>query len=192
MSCSEKRMGLYVALKHALDERDAFLYFDLFAGSSGLWIPLIIGLVVPNSKIAEALYNLLSTAGIYIFSIAFLASSSSFLYLERRKNSVNIARESYDRRALLKTVTLLFFGMFFIGIQLSNISPRISGSFHEFPWYWIVLQLIYLLLSVWMGVRLFCLRNIEKIPGELDQIRENDRKHRDELMKEAQKNDSFE
>jgi hypothetical protein len=183
-----------------------------------------VGLLHRDATVAEELVKLFDSAGVYIFSIAFLAASSSFLYLDRRKNAVNEIREGYDRNAGWFAVGVIAFGMLLIGIQLSStISPHKSpapqrahisdaaASAHQSEkgelqqkavescdeekktssGGLLVTQALYLLAAGWLGYRLFCLRNISKIPGELDRIKAADAEYRRKLVADAQNTGLF-
>lgn len=231
MEIPDKKPSLYDAFKSAHDERLAFLFIDVLAGASGLWIPIVVGLLISETSTYEELKKLFESAGAYIFAIAFLSASSSFLYLERRKNAINQIRESYDRNAGWYAVIGIALGMLLIGIQLSSAASSnykhihaassISNSQNEFgkpqsslskadsnielekPAKSVepseasaintlsVIQLIYLLAAFWLGCRLFCLKNIEKIPGEFERIQNKEKEARDKIIQEAQGNKPF-
>lgn len=222
MDNQEAKLSLHQAWKHARDEKSAFLFVDVFAGSAGVWIPFFVGLLHRDTTVAEELVKLFDSAGVYIFSIAFLAASSSFLYLDRRKNAVNEIREGYDRNAGWFAVGVIAIGMLLIGIQLSStISPHKSpaqqgrhisdaaDSAHQTEkgvqkavescdeekktssGGLLITQALYLLAAGWLGYRLFCLRNVSKIPGELDRIKAADAEYRRKLVAEAQNTGLF-
>ncbi len=229
MDKEETKPSLYRALKGAHDERTAFIFIDVVAGSAGLWIPIIVGILHSGATVGLELQRLFDSAGAYIFAIAFLAASSSFLYLERRKNVVNEIRESYDRYAGWYAIAGIAIGMLLVGLQLSSTivpaddksgevtpirqvatletkvpqlaqpsvqreqqhsylqSPKKSNNSVALP----MVQLAYLCTAIWLGVRLFCLRNISKIPGELEHIKLMEAAHRKKLIDEAQESNHF-
>ncbi len=219
MDNQETKPSLHQAWKHSRDAKSAFLFVDVFAGSAGVWIPFFVGLLHRDTTVAEELMKLFDSAGVYIFAIAFLAASSSFLYLDRRKNAVNEIREGYDRNAGWLAVGVIAVGMLLIGIQLSSTIPShkpltakeanvtntasaTGQSFNGAPpretiascdeekktssGGLVVAQALYLLAAGWLGYRLFCLRNISKIPGELERIKAVHAKQLEKNMAEAQ------
>lgn len=181
-TANSNKPSLYEALKHAKDEKRAFLFIDVIAGSAGLWIPvLIVGLLMPDRTPLGELLSLLKSAGAYTFSIAFLCASYSFLYLDRRKNAINQIREEYDSNISLSTILLLAVGMMLIGFQLSLTNNCLL----------VFIQILYLMIAIWFGVKLFCLKNIDKIPGELDRIKAQEASNLDKLLHQAQQNNPF-
>lgn len=229
MDEQEPKPSLYAAWRYAHDERSAFIFVDVFAASAGIWIPLIVGLLHPGSTFLGELIKLFDSAGVYIYAIAFMATSSSFLYLERRKAAVNQAREHYDRNAVWFAVAGIALGMLLVGIQVSSTAPTPEppsianlNVIHEgknlppgapstsngplppaekinkcvnnnktSSGLLITVQALYLMAALWFGYRLFCLKNIQKIPGELERIQTAQAEQRKKLLDDAQHGGSF-
>lgn len=167
----EQPVKLYEVFTYAKDEKHAFLTADLLFGSAALWIPILLGLMFYSKTSPwSELIKLLDSGGGYTFSLAYLAAGSSFLYLERRKKTVNDFRDEISPNIWTWVQVYLVFGIVLTGAHFSYqiLVPNTTNTFLN------SLEFLYFVLAIHFGVRLFCLKNIEKLPGKLEQYRKRE------------------
>lgn len=161
------KVNIYEVFEHAKDEKQAFLAADLLLGSAALWIPLLLGLMfLAKTSPWNECIKLLDSGAAYTFALAYLAAGSSFLLLERRQKNINNFREEIYPNLWTWVIGYLVVGIVLTGAHCSYqiLMPepdRTNLLLNS-------LETIYLGLAIRLGVQLFCLRNIEKLPGKLE------------------------
>lgn len=167
----EQPVNLYEVFTFAKDEKHAFFTADLLFGSAALWIPLLLGVMFfSRSTPWNEFIKLLNSGGGYTFSLAYLAAGSSFLYLERRKETINDFRDEICPNIWTWHQAYLVVGIVLTGAHFAYqiLVPNTTNAFLN------LLEFAYFVLAIRFGVRLFCLKNIDKLPGKLEHYRKRE------------------
>jgi hypothetical protein len=162
---TQQKINIYEVFKYTKDEKHVFLSADLFFGSAALWIPLLLGvLLYTKTSLWGELLKLLDSGGGYTFALAYLAAGSSFLYLDRKKGTINDFRDEVSPNILTSCLISMAIGVLLTGTHFTNQIHEPGKSDSLLNW----VEFFYLLWVVYLGIRLFCLKNIDKLPGKLD------------------------
>lgn len=185
---SEKKIDHFQVFKYAKDEKTVFWLADIALGSSALWLPLLLGTIFyTKTTFCAELIKLLDAGSGYTFALPFLATSSSFLYLERRKRSVNDLRSRVAPNVLTECIVLAILGLIFAGAHFTAlIFDKDAGSFILN-----YIQFSFVVATIFTGIQLFCLRNINKLPDELTKYRSEEQEKATQIRNQAKKSDSF-
>lgn len=159
-----EKLDLYQVFNFAKEEKDAFVLADLLFGSAALWLPLLLGLMYQSkTTMWRELVKLLDSGAGYTFALAYLAAGGSYLYLDRMKKTVNVMRDEASPNVFRSFVILVVFGLACTIAHFSNLIFTESSTLALN-----VLEIAYLIVSIFFGIRLFCLKNIDKLPGKLE------------------------
>lgn len=185
---SEKKIGIFQVFSYAKDEKTVFLLADIALGTSALWLPLLLGTIFyPKTNPWDELVKLLDAGSGYTFVLAFLAASGSFLFLERRKRSVNDLRNRVAPNILTQFLLLAIFGLIFTGAHFTALMlDKDAGSFGLN-----YVQFAFVIFTIFTGAQLFCLKNVDKLPDELKKYLLEERKKAAEILNQAKNSDSF-
>lgn len=165
---SSQSVNIYEVFKYAKDEKHAFFTADVLFGSAALWLPILLGIMfISKSSPWNEFIKLLDSGSGYTFSLAYLAAGSSFLYLERKVKTINDFRDEVFPNLWTWHQFYLVVGISLTGAHFAYqiLIPNQSSSFLNF------LELVYFIFAIRFGVQLFCLKNIDKLPGKLEHYR---------------------
>lgn len=186
---SGKKIGIFQVFGYAKDENAIFLLADIALGTSALWLPLLLGTVFyPKTTPWAELVKLLDAGSGYTFALPFLAASSSFLFLEgKRKKAVSdlrsrLAPNIHKECFVLAILLPLFAGAHFTALIFDKDAGNFILNY---------IQIAFVIATVYTGVQLFCLRNIDKLPDELKNYISEGQKKAAEILNQAKKSDFF-
>lgn len=182
------KSDIFSVFNYATDEKHAFIYADLFVGSAALWIPLVLGIMFyTKTSIYYELVKLLDSGSGYTFSLAFLAAESSYIYLQRRKKQLNDLRDEFAPNIWLWCQMTLGGGIVLTVAHYSYqiLVPNNTNLLLN------ILQSLFFIWTIYLGNILFCLKNIEKLPGELDKYRKKEKEKAKNLGEKAKQEITF-
>ena len=179
---------LYKVFHFAKDEKQVFFASDLLLGTSALWLPLLLGIILyPHSTPCAELIKLLDAGSGYTFALPFLTASASFIFLERTKRKANSLRDIFSPNITLQCVTYLILGLILTGVHFTAvIFDKDAGN----P-FLNTLQAIFVILVLQLGVKLFCLKNIDRLPDKFTQYRQQEEKTVDKITEAAKNDEQF-
>lgn len=185
---SVKKINIFQVFDYAKDEKTVFWLADIALGTSALWLPLLLSIIFYTKTTFNAeLVKLLDAGSGYTFALPFLATSSSFLYLERRKRNVNDLRSRIAPNILTECIVLAILGLIFAGAHFTAlIFDKDAGSF-----FLNYIQFAFVVATIFTGTQLFCLRNINKLPDELTKYRSEEQEKANQIRNQAKNSDSF-
>lgn len=174
--------------KYAKDEKTVFLWSDIFLGTAALWLPLFLGTIFfeKTSPWAE-LVRLLDAGSGYTFALPFLAAASSFFYLERKQGPINDLRDRVAPRTFGLCIFFAIIGPILTGAHFTALlfDKGAGGFILNF------VQFIFVVATLGLGVRLFCLKNIAKLPDALSKYQMQEQEKADKILEAAKSNDQF-
>lgn len=183
-----KKVKLFQVFDYAKDEKNVFFLSDIALGTSALWLPILLGAIfyTKTSPWAE-LIKLLDAGSGYTFALPFLAASSSFLYLDRRKKNVNNLRNKIAPNILMQCFLLALLGLVLAGAHFTAlIFDKDAGSFLLN-----YIQFAFVVFAVFTGLQLFCIKNIGAFPDELMQYLLESHKKAIDIRNQAKQSDSI-
>ena len=182
------QIDMYRVFDFAKDEKHVFLTSDLLLGTAALWLPILLGIILfPHSNPWAEVVKLLDAGSGYTFALPFLTASASFLFLERARRKVNSKREQIAPSIVMECVIHLIIGLILVGVHFTAlIFNKDAGS----P-FLNALQVVFLVAVLRLGRKLFCLKNIDKLPDELMQYRQNEQENATSLRAAAKRKENF-
>lgn len=207
-------------LKYAREERNVFIGVDLVVGSAALWLPLLWALLLPVGSVAREMNVLFHSGAPYAFALAFLSASTSFLYLDRNSPKFKDSLDKHAGAMPFVVIAVLALGLIFVSGHVTTAMHESASTVETIPkvqapaiakgestnsvksfvapetatngWSVLnVLQGLYLILAIYLAIRMFCIRHFNKVPDELKKIEKelNDKKNQD--MEAAKNTTSF-
>lgn len=160
---------LYEVFNYAKDEKHVFFTSDLMLGTTALWLPILLGIILyPHSDPWAELIKLLDAGSGYTFALPFLTASSSFIFLERARRKANSWRDIFAPDITLQCVTYLTLGLILTGVHFTALIYDKDAGIPLLN----LLQVIFVFLVIRLGIKLFCLKNIDRLPDEFMQYRQ--------------------
>ena len=207
-------------LKYATEERNVFLGIDLVVGSAALWLPIGWALLLPVGSVTHEMNVLFHSGAPYAFALAFLSASTSFLYLDRNSPKIKDSLDKHAGAMPFVVIGVLALGLILVSghvttaISESALNVQATSSAHSPAivkaettnlakslvapktatngWSVLnVLQGLYLILAIYLAVKMFCIRHFDKVPDEFKKIEKalNEKKEHD--MAQAKNTTSF-
>jgi hypothetical protein len=185
---SSKKIKIFHVFNYAKDEKKVFWMSDIFLGTFALWLPLLLGLIFyTKTSFCAELVKLLDAGSGYTFALPFLAASSSFIFLEQKKKDVDDLRNKLAPNIFIYCSLLAIFGFILTGIHFtaSIFDKNSSRCLLN------LIQSIFVILTIDLGLNLFCLKNVDKLPDELKKYLSVEKEKAAEIFQQAKNRDSF-
>lgn len=187
-SVSNKKISLFQVFEYAKEESRVFWLSDIFLGTFALWLPLILGAIFQSkTSISVELLKILDSGSGYTFALPFLAASSSFIFVEQKKKEVDDLRSKLAPNIFIYCILLAISGFLLTGIHFtaSVIDKEASRFILN------TIQFIFVIMTIILGIHLFCSKNVDKLPDELKRYMSEEKKKSTEIRDQARNNDSF-
>jgi hypothetical protein len=185
---TDAKTKILEVFSYAKDEKTVFLWSDIFLGTSALWLPLFLGAIFFQKTTPWAeLVKLLDAGSGYTFALPFLAASSSFFYLERKQGPINDLRDRVAPRTFGLCIFFAIIGPILTGAHFTALlfDKGAGGDLLN------CVQFIFVAAVLGLGVRLFCLKNIVKLPDALSKYQAQEQEKAEAIRNAAKSDQQF-